>query len=389
MQTSTFCTFRIFHLIMHNAVEVTMPTENERPLLRNSISPLLSLPHELLHFISSSITNFQPWTFTSIREHADPSIDDKDLLPHVGDFETIDLRPAHRTVLGLSSEYGWLTLVLSRHPYHLSRSDKTGISPAITQALRRANAQLEQMHCAEGEPRSTPIYRSSRRASRISPTDNAACQKACMQQYHAHVHLEEETCPVASSGAARLRTARSYEDEPSGASALIACSPAPVLKLSSQDIARLASQLQSLESTEDKVVAMAAILITLVQCRLALLADLDKCEPDSPIPSIELSESTVPATPKTGPRHDRLRSMSGSTVAEAVVAQTQSLSLSPISTTYCSGRSRTAAVSWAEKRVSEERDVGTAPKRPRLMQYKQVSSGRVATLMDQFEKFHL
>jgi len=43
-----------------------------------------------------------------------------------------------------------------------------------------------------------------------------------------------------------------------------------------------------------------------------------------------------------------------------------------------------------EKRVTEEKaDTGMSPKRPKLSEYKQVSSGRVASLMDRFEKFHI
>ena len=59
-----------------------------------------------------------------------------------------------------------------------------------------------------------------------------------------------------------------------------------------------------------------------------------------------------------------------------------------ISTVYSSHK-EAKEVRWAEKRVSEEREVDGSPKRPKLNEYKQVSSGRVATLMDRFEKFHL
>lgn len=381
-----------------------MSTDNESlrtETLGSSTSRIFSLPHELLQSILDSITNFEPWTYTSTPEGADMFINDDDLLLYTREAKPINLTSIHRHILGLSSENKWLMVILARHPYHLSRSDRIGISSAITQALRRMNARLEQIHWAQRDTEGAPDARQSRTtlkekrsnlagsegtSASVSATSQTAIN-APRKQCHASVCTEEESLCSESVITRRPRTARSHESHSSNASAVVVYQPIPILKVTSQDVAHLANHPQPTEPTERIAAILVAVLIYLVQCRISLLENLEKLERDTPIPSIEPCEGKDFATPRTSPRHDRMRSMSGSTVAEAM-PHTEPLSLSTISTVYSLG-SEHKEIKWAEKRVSEERDVGTSPKRPKLTEYKQVSSGRVATLMDRFEKFHL
>jgi hypothetical protein len=235
--------------------------------------------------------------------------------------------------------------------------------------------------------------------ARVTPSDkrarrnNAAHQTLSMKQYHASVHPEGENCFNGKeiAGAVCTRAAPSDKKD-STTSVLIVHRPIPVLKITGQDLRSFANPTMQADAVEQISVLLVAILILLVQCRMTLLENHERLERDTPISSIEPSESRDSATPKMSPRHDRLRSMSGSTVAESMPhGETLSLSFSTISTVYNSSDvdSWQKEVRWVEKRVSEETDLGASLKRPKLSEYKQVSSGRVATLMDRFEKFHL
>jgi hypothetical protein len=362
-----------------------MPTNNENHSA-SWTSGMLSLPHELLQSILGSITNFEPWTYASAPEGANVSISDDELLLYTRDVEPIGLIPIHRTMLGFSSQDAWLALVLSRHPYHVLRSDGTGIASATTQALRRMNARLEQTYWRDREEKSASDARAIQTPSKekVARHSDAHGQTASMAQYQARVYTEEETASSETLGAAP-RTERSQTRSPPAPTALILHRPIPVLKLSSQDLILSAPT----ASTAQLTALLVAVLITLTQCRLALVENLERLERDTPLPSIEAHDYTSPAPPQPCPGHDRLRSMSGSTVAEALPVEL--LGVSRISTIYSVGvGSVEKEVRWAEKRESsEEEDAGTSPKRPKLSEYKQVSSGRVATLMDRFEKFHL
>lgn len=371
-----------------------MSTANESPFVQASASSMtrfLSLPHELLQSVFGSITNFKPWLYTSAAGDAGTAISDEQLLLHSSDAEPMNLISTHRTLLGLSSEDGWLVFILSRHPYHLARSDRFGILSTITQALRRMNARVEHMHWSERETRANPHARSHRILPKEDQTrrGNASCQATSTKRYHAGVHTEEESRSTESVDSAQESTALSSRRSPSTTCALVLQRPIPVLKITSQDVRSFANTSRPADAIQLFSVLIAAALIMLAQCRITLLENLERLERDTPIPSIEPYESRDFATPKMSPQHDRLRSMSGSTVVESMPHR-DSLSLSTISTVYSSSNDGSQKeVKCAEKRVSEERDLGTSSKRPKLSEYKQVSSGRVATLMDRFEKFHL
>ena len=222
--------------------------------------------------------------------------------------------------------------------------------------------------------------------------NNAARPATSMKQYHASVHTEEA---LRSNGngnvgiAHRCTTLSNERDHPRN-SALVLHRPVPVLKITGQDVRSFANTPPQADAIQQMSALLVAILITLFHCRMTLLENLERLERDTPIPSIEPYESRDFATPKMSPRYDRLRSMSGSTVAESV-PQGDTLSFSMVSMVYNSSDmdGNLKEVKRAEERVSEEREMGTSPKRPKLSEYKQVSSGRVATLMDRFEKFHL
>ncbi|KAJ4376512.1 hypothetical protein N0V86_006624 [Didymella sp. IMI 355093] len=294
-------------------------------------------------------------------------------------------------MLGFSGQDAWLALVLSRHPYHLLRSDGTGIASAITQALRRMNARLEQTYWSDREEKSASDARAIRTTSKEKAVghSNAHRQTASMEQYQARLHTEEESASSETIGA-EPRTERSEKKSASAPTALIVHRLVPVLKLSSQDLILSPNTTLPTATTQQITALLVAVLITLTQCRTALLENLERLERDTPLPSIEPHEYAAPTPLKMSPGHDRMRSMSGSTVAEILAPEP--LAVSCVSTIYSLGPGSTGKekeVRWAEKRESDEEDVGTSPKRPKLSEYKQVSSGRVATLMDRFEKFHI
>mgnify|MGYP004507068305 CR=1 FL=1 len=367
---------------------------------RSPLATILLLPHELLQSILSSIANFEPWTYSSSPELADTSITDDDLLLYTRGSMPLNLHSVNRHNLGLSSERSWLVLTLLRHSHHLSRSDKVGISSAITQALRRANARHERMHWAERDANSILSIHEERNAIRLledlaNPSnalanDDARSQSSgdnSMKQYHAGVQTEDEAYSGENILARPVRAVPSSAAKTSSATALIVYDPVPVLKLTGWDIAQLASGQEPSDVMEQVAALLVAVLITLAQCRLSLLEIFETLERDTPIPSIERCDSRDFATPKTSPRLDRPRSLSGSTIAEAI-PHGETLSFSAIWAIYDSDDDPQEA-KWVEERASEEKGTGTPPKRPKLNEYKQVSSGRVATLMDRFEKFHI
>jgi hypothetical protein len=256
------------------------------------------------------------------------------------------------------------------------------------------NARLGQKHWSDRESKGRLSTRQDRPTSREQGErcNNAARQAASMKEYQASVHTEEEIWSYNNGnvGIAHIRAAISNERDHPTNSALVLHRPIPVLKITGQDLRLFANTMPQTDTTQQIGALLVAILIMLVQCRMTLLENLERLERDTSIPSIEPYESRDFATPEMSPRHDRMRSMSGSTVTESM-PHGETLSLSTISTVYNSSGMdiNYKEIKWAEKRVSEERDTGTSPKRPKLSDYKQVSSGRVATLMDRFEKFHL
>ncbi|KAF2628017.1 hypothetical protein BU25DRAFT_410641 [Macroventuria anomochaeta] len=367
---------------------------------RYPLTNVLSLPYELLQSILSSIANFEPWTYSSNTRCADATITDKDVLLSTRDLTPLNLASINRHILGLSSTNDWLMLTLSRHPYRLSQSDKGGILSAITQALRRMNARLERMHWAGRKSNASPQILGDREIASSKNLDTASVQDAPvyddsfdqtpsdipMKQYFASVQSEEESYTNEYILTRPMCAARPFNGTSSSTSAVVVYDPTPILKLSNLDIAQRVRQSELPRATEQFAALLVAVLITLAPRRLSLLENLEKLERDTPIPTIEPCECRDFATSKTSFRTDRPRSLSGSTVAE-LLPHEETLSFSTISTVYSSDRNHD--VRSAEKRESEEKDVGTSPKRPKLSEYKQVSSGRVATLMDRFEKFHL
>lgn len=401
------------------------------------MADVLALPYELLQLVFGSIAGFEPWTYMSTREAS--SAMDKDLLLHARDEGLLlhtQLVSIHRTVLGLSSSDSWPALVLSRHPSHQSTCDELG----TTQALR--NARSEQR----------------RRAGRARPARN---------QHHARVDTEDD----ASDGAAT----HIVQDRTPTATALVVHRPPPVLKLTSADLARLASQ-HPQKASMIHVAAALAVLLALAQHCTALREDAERVERDTPISSIEACEAG-PVTMREGERRDRLRSLSGSTVGGAG-PRGEALLLSCVWTVYsvsttgecggvrveecvkeCAEAERGGVCAEADhvdeyaecikacveehvtsridapaknhflddhtddhtenhindpteyptkqptktpssptkdapstanpKRTNPSLDAGTTPKRPKLAGYARVSSGRVASLMDRFERFHL
>lgn len=166
--------------------------------------------------------------------------------------------------------------------------------------------------------------------------------------------------------------------------ALIAYAPTPVLKLSAMDIAHLRYRQDIPDVIPQLTATLVVVLMALAQHRKALLLALEKLKHDTPLPWIEHYE------PEASPWPAWLRSMSGSTVAEA--SSREVLSFSAVSTVCDSSAVEIEIrreVRWVEERDSEEKDTGKEVKRPKLNEYKQVSSGRVATLMDRFERFHI
>jgi hypothetical protein len=210
-----------------------------------------------------------------------------------------------------------------------------------------------------------------------------------MVQYHARVEAEEAPATNERSKSQLSGLCQALNVVPSPTTSLILYNPTPVLKLTQQELSQLASQSEQL-AIKQITALLVIVLVTLLQCRLSLKENLEKLEHDTLIPSIEADESKDFATPKMSPRSDRPRSLSGSTVAD-IQPPEETLSFSMISTIYSShyGSKEEREVRWAEKRMGEENEMGVSPKRPKLSEYKQVSSGRVATLMDRFERFHL
>ncbi|KAJ4987079.1 hypothetical protein SVAN01_07367 [Stagonosporopsis vannaccii] len=368
----------------------------EIPLIR-----LLSLPHELLQSMLSLVANFEPWTYASTSDQNDTSfiVDESSLYTRY--TMAPSLKSVHQITLGLSSESDWLMLVLSRHPYHLSRSDKCGISSAITQALRRRNARIERLYWGERNSMASlqipsdlrVVNPRSFRSTSLQDEPNGENAQSLtpkiisMKQYHATVQPEEEV-PLSEGSTGQYLTPEKDAYASSPSFALIKYDPAPLLKLRQPDIARIARQ-QDLRSAAGGISALLfAVIIAHVLWHLSLLEALQKLDCDTAIPSVEPREVKDFATRELSPYHDRMRSLSGSTVAEPLSNKT-SLAFSTIAT-VCNFDDRPKEVKWAEKRVTDEQeDTGSSPKRPKLSEYKQVSSGRVAALMDRFEKFHL
>jgi hypothetical protein len=311
-------------------------------------------------------------------DRAEVSITEADLLLYLRDAIALNYTPSKRHVLGLSSESGWVLLILSRHPYRLSRSAMGGISSAVTQALRRTNAQLGRSHWESREPNS---------ASGIAGPDIVDPENARLvtrELYPAKVETEEEAYRMEIPTIRSACTAETA-DNPDLSTALITYAPIPVLKLSAMEIAHLLHRQDIPEVASQPTAILVIVLMALAQYRQALLLALEKLERDTPLPSIEHYEQAASPWP------DRLRSMSGSTVAETY-SREEFLSFSMVSTVYDSSAVEKEAMKndrWAEKREIEEKDTGKEAKRPKLSEYKQVSSGRVATLMDRFERFHI
>lgn len=342
---------------------------------RHIFANLLSLPYELIQ----CILNFEPWTYTPTSEHPDESSTDEELIFHTRDSMPLRLTNIYRTILGLSSADDWLDLTLSRHSYRLSRKHG-GISSAVAQTIRRMNARLGRLHWVKADLSVFPELDEDSHAKDPSAVERPLKQISSvpsMPQYYAHVNSEEDLyfCEELK----HARAMRGSENTWSPATALVAYKPVPILKLTAMD---LSSRMKSTNHAEQITALLVATLTTLLQCHSSLLQNLERLERDTPIPSIETYESKDFATPRTSPYPDRLRSLSGSTVVD-VFAHEDTLSFSAVSTVYNSEAS-IKRVGWDGR----EEEVAS-PKRPKLSQYKQVSSGRVATLMDRFEKFHL
>ena len=351
-------------------------------LMESSIPRIFSLPLELLQSFLSSIVNFEPWTYGAAP--ANVSNTDADLLLFPRDANALQYTSSIRYVLGLSSEREWLPSMLSRHPHCLPRCALSGIPSADTQALKRMYAQLERSH-GDGRAPNTISHVST--ASGITgpdiiDPDNA--RHVPRELYTAKVETEEEAYRMEMPAVSSVGTTETT-DKSNPSTALIAYAPTLVLKLSTIDIAHLCHRQGQPGVIPQLSAILVVVLMALAQHRQAVLLALEKLERDTPLPSIEHYE------PAASPRLDRLRSMSGSTVAE-VCSQEEVLSLSAVSTVYDSSavkREGRREVRWTEKRDIEEKYTGKEVKRPKLSEYKQVSSGRVATLMDRFERFHI
>ncbi|KZM24660.1 uncharacterized protein EKO05_0007105 [Ascochyta rabiei] len=371
--------------------------DDPAPLIsQTKLASILSLPHELAQSILGLITNFEPWTYSSIPERADATITDEKLVPCTQDAMPLNMTCINRYMLGLSGGSGWLILMLSRHRHRFCRSKHDGISSAVTQALSRANAPFKKLHWKSRESSSCLQIREDsgaadcpnsnftelNKSSAEDDTLRRPLTKASMVRYHTSVHSEEEAYLDEQPEIRRSSALQDADDVSSPATALILYDPTPTIKLTKMDTAELASR-SDLSKTEAQIYALlVAVLVTLTQCRISLLEALDKLERDTSIQSIEPYESKDFAAPRMSPRLGRPRSLSGSTVAD-VQPHEELLSFSAVSTVY-SSENTAKRVQW-EGRDEEV----VSPKRPKLSQYKQVSSGRVATLMDRFEKFHL
>ncbi|KAH6644468.1 hypothetical protein C7974DRAFT_468090 [Boeremia exigua] len=375
-----------------------MSLENEIPTQGSALARVLSLPYELLQSVFNSIAAFEPWTDTPILDRGSADIADKELM-HIKDTMMLNTIPINRHVLGISSDGEWLMMVLSRHPYHLSRRDGFALSSVVMQALRRMNVRLQKMHSdARALETGVLAFKTPARALEESPisvdekdiaakdkTRNTISDTPSMTQYHASVQSEEKSHFMEHS-IKSSRTSRATGNTSLSSTALTTYNPAPVLKLSNQDLLQITRQQDIQTTTHHLCALLLATLLTLAQCRLDLTTTLEKLERDTPIPSIEPSETRAFATPDNSPPPDRTRSLSGSTVADPFPFH-QPLSFSAISTVCDLGTRE--EVRWAEKRGTECEGAGTPPKRPKLAGYRKVSNGRVAALMDRFERFHL
>ncbi|KAJ4341763.1 hypothetical protein N0V95_007117 [Ascochyta clinopodiicola] len=370
--------------------------DDPAPLIsQTQLATLLSLPRELAQSVLSFITNFEPWTYSSIPESVDSTSIDEEPVLCTRDAMPFNMTRINRYVLGLSSESGWLILVLLRHPYCLHRSKHGGISYSVTQALRRANAHSEKTYWdrrrsssylqirGESDAADFPNSNSTKSSKSSADDDNLGRPliRTSLARYYACVQSEEEVYMDEKLDDRQIPASHNTNDVASPAAALVLYGPAPILKFTRLDLEGLASRSESMETTAQLHALLIAILLTLMQCRISLFEAIEQLERDTPIPSIESCEHKDFATSKMSPTPDRPRSLSGSTVAD-VQPHEESLSFSAVSTVY-SSENVIKRVQW-EGRDDEV----VSPKRPKLSQYKQVSSGRVATLMDRFEKFH-
>lgn len=357
-------------------------------LMEVNLPRILSLPRELFRFFLSSTVNFEPWTCGS-----NESITDADLSLLPRDANALNYTSRNHHILGLSSESDWLLLMFSRHSYHWSRCAMGGIPSTVAQALRRMNARLEEAHWERSGPVNFPRIQPASgiaRPGKIDPEDvrRAPCQvfdESVPRELHpARVETEEDAyrIEIAAVGSA---CSTGTTDKSDLSTALIVYAPTPVLKLSAMDIAHLRYRQDIPDVVPQLTVILVVVLMALAQHHKALLSALEKLKHGNPLPWIENYE------PEASQWSARLRSMSGSTVAEAS-SREEVLSFSAVSTVYDSSAVKIEMrreVRWAEKRESEEKDTGKEVKRPKLSEYKQVSSGRVATLMDRFERFHI
>ncbi|KAJ8113553.1 hypothetical protein OPT61_g4342 [Boeremia exigua] len=367
---------------------------------------LFSLPQEILRLILSSIASFEPWTYNSAPEHTENRTPEQEGFVYRSDTTSRSLPPMSRHSLGISSESNWFTTIISRHSHHLSRRGEVGISSVVSQALRRMNARTGKMYWEGRNSETTLQIPIIVEAEPSEPKetrpeylqDDTVCEDGIsstptpksMKQYHATVELEEEA--LLCENLTRLSPTIINADCTCVASnALIAYSSTPVLKLSEPDLLHIVRQQVSREATEELVAILITIIIMFAQCRLNLLKNIENLKRDIPIPSVESCEIRESIPPKIISRQDRMRSLSGSTVAEAFPFE-EALSFSPVSTVYSAGNRISEvrrAVTWAEKRATEEHGTDISPKRMKLTDYERVSNGRVAILMDKFEKFHL
>ncbi len=338
---------------------------------------IFSLPHELLQSILVSIADFEPWMYPSVPTigTAGPRGSVEERITPVRDnkHESLTLRPVQGgTMLGLSSLDDWLVDILARHPYRLRRSREEGIASAVVQALRRRNARFERMYWAERERDYDTITMRSKPA-----------RTATMSRCYASVEMEEEE-------EAEPLSPVEYR---SSTNALIPYNTTPVLKITHLD---LSQHLNRPVPSEHLTALLFTLFITLLRYHF------DNLPRDTPTPPNHHKE---PLTPKMSPRP---RSLSGSTVTSSP-SNDEPLSFSGVTTVYTIGSEDLTRkrLKWdgKEEREGVEKEKGikrlkletetkrpkveTETKRPKLSQYKQVSSGRVATLMDRFEGLHL
>jgi hypothetical protein len=379
----------VFYLSTHH--------DDPAPLVsRAHFNSLIALPRELFQSVLRSIASFEQWTYSLVPERADATITDEEIMLHTQSALPLNLTRVNQYVLGLSSESDWLTLVLSRHPYCLCRRRHDGVASAVTQALRRANSNIKT---TQWESRNSKSALRIRKSSNAAGTPNSEMTESnnlevngcafrqilnssSMARHQACVQSEEEACKEENLEAPQISALRDTDNSLPPATALVVYDPAPILKLTRLDLVEPSCQFEPPKATPHLVALLAAIIVNLTQYHLAFLERLEDLECNTPILSIEPCESKDLATPNISPRFDRTRSLSGSTVAE-IQPREQVLSISTVSTMYTS-ENATKRVQW------DERDNElVSPKRPKLNHYKQVSSGRVATLMDRFENFHL